>query len=115
MGREAAALAYGKDNPYAREEEYTTIAAVKRDDLVAWHKQYVAPNNIILGVSGDFDPKAMEAKLRQAFESWPKGTLAKDPDVKFVTAEAGILLRAEARREPNFYRDGRSRNSAQQS
>ena len=92
MGRESAALAYGKDNPYAREEEYTTISAVKRDDLLQWHQQYVHPNNIILGISGDFDPKEMEAKLRKAFESWPKGTQAKDPDVKFAGAKPGYYF-----------------------
>ena len=92
VGREAAALAYGKDNPYAREEEYTTISAVKRDDLLQWHQQYVHPNNIILGISGDFDPKEMEAKLRKAFESWPKGTQAKDPDVKFAGAKPGYYF-----------------------
>ena len=53
--------------------EYATVAAITRDDLLNWHKQYVQPNNIIFGITGDFDPKAMEAKLRQAFESWPKG------------------------------------------
>jgi zinc protease len=92
VGREAAALAYGKDNPYAREEEYTTIAAVKREDLVQWHQQYVFPNNTIIGISGDFDPKEMEAKLRKAFESWPKGAQAKDPDVKFAEAKPGYYF-----------------------
>ena len=67
VGRESAILAFGKDNPFAREAEFTTVFAVKREDLVNWHKQYVHPNNIIFGISGDFDPMAMEAKLRQTF------------------------------------------------
>lgn len=92
VGRESAILAYGKDNPYAREEEFATVAAVKREDLLSWHQQYVHPNNIILGIGGDFDPKAMEAKLRQAFDSWPKGPQAKDPDIKFAGAKPGYYL-----------------------
>ena len=92
VGREAAALAYGKDNPFAREEEFATIAAVKRDDLVNWHKEYVYPNNIIIGVSGDFDPTAMEATLRKAFESWPKGPQAKEPEIKFTGAKPGYYF-----------------------
>jgi zinc protease len=92
VGRESAILAYGKDNPYAREEEFSTVAAVKRDDLVNWHQQYVYPNNVIFGISGDFDPKTMEAKLRQAFESWPKGVQAKDPDIKFAGAKPGYYF-----------------------
>src|SRR5579862_6403300 len=48
--REAVKLAYGSDNPYARIPEYATVAAVTREDLVAWHDKYVHPNNIILGI-----------------------------------------------------------------
>jgi zinc protease len=92
VGRESAFLAFGRDNPYAREAEFVTIAAVKRDDLVSWHQQYVHPNNIIFGISGDFDPKTMEAKLRQAFDSWPKGPQAKDPDIKFDSAKRGYYF-----------------------
>ena len=71
--RESTRLAYGKDNPYAREPEYSTIAAITRQDLIAWHSTYIHPNNMILGISGDFDSVAMEAKLRAAFESWTGG------------------------------------------
>jgi len=92
VGREAAILAYGKDNPLARVEEYSTIAAVTREDLVNWHKQYVYPNNIIFGISGDFDPKAMEAVLRKAFESWPKGPQTKDPAIKLTATKPGYFF-----------------------
>src|SRR5436190_4761751 len=46
--REAGKLAYGKDNPYVREPEYATVAAVTRQDLVDWHKNYVHPNDMIV-------------------------------------------------------------------
>jgi zinc protease len=92
VGRESAQLAYGKDSPYAREEEYATVFAVQREDLVNWHQQYVHPNNIILGVSGDFDPTAMEATLRKAFDAWPKGPQAKDPDIKFTPPKPGYYF-----------------------
>lgn len=92
VARETAIIGYGKDSPYAREPEYATIAAVTLGDLAAWHKQYVQPNNIIFGISGDFDPKAMEAKLRQAFDSWPKGPAAKEPEIKFTQPKQGYYL-----------------------
>ena len=113
--RESLIIAYGKDNPYARVPEYATVAAVTREDLLNWHQQYVHPNNIIFGITGDFDPKAMEAKLRQAFESWQKGPEAQAPDIKFTRAEAGLLLRPEDRREPEQHRHARSGHRAQQS
>ena len=74
--REMAKLGYGSDSPYARVSEYSTINAITRDDLVAFHHKYVHPNNIILSFSGDFDAAAMEQKLRAAFGSWPKGPQA---------------------------------------
>jgi len=92
VGRQGAMLAFGKDNPYAREEQYATVAAVQREDLLNWHRQYIYPNNIILGVSGDFDPKAMEAKLRKVFEPWAKGPQAKDPDIQFTATKPGYFF-----------------------
>jgi zinc protease len=88
-GREAAKLVYGANNPYARVPEYKTVAAVTRQDLVEWHGKYVHPNNIILGVVGDFDSAKMEAKLREAFASWPKGPAASNPEIKPDPAKAG--------------------------
>jgi zinc protease len=71
--REAIRLAYGPNNPYARQPEYATVEAITLDDLKAWHDKTVVPNNIIVAVSGDFDGAAMEAKLRAAFEPLPSG------------------------------------------
>jgi len=90
--REAAKLVYGADSPYARVPEYATVAAVTRDDLLSWHQKYVYPNNIILGVSGDFDSNAMEAKLRQAFESWPQGPAAPKLQASFKGPKPGIYF-----------------------
>ena len=90
--RESLIIGYGKDNPYARVPEYATVAAVARQDLMQWHQQYVYPNNIIFGITGDFDPQAMEAKLRQAFETWQKGPQAERPSMKFTAPKAGLYL-----------------------
>jgi zinc protease len=90
--REAAKLAYGADNPYVREAEYATIAAVTRQDLLDWHRDHVHPNNIILGIVGDFDSAAMEAKLRQAFGAWAKGPVLPKPNIKFEPAKPGYYL-----------------------
>lgn len=90
--REAIKLAYGADNPYARVAEYATVAAVTRQDLIDWHGKYVHPNNIILGISGDFDSAAMEARLRAAFESWPKGPTPPKNDIQYSSAKPGYYL-----------------------
>jgi zinc protease len=90
--RESVKLAYGPDNPYARTAEYATIAAVTRQDLIEWHKTYVHPNNIILGISGDFDAAAVEAKLRAAFESLPKGPALPKDEVQYHPAPPGYYV-----------------------
>ncbi len=90
--RESTRLAYGADNPYAREPEYSTIAAITRQDLLDWHNTYVHPNQIILGISGDFDAAAMEAKLRAAFEAWPKGADLPKEEIQYHPAKPGYYL-----------------------
>jgi zinc protease len=93
--REARKLAYGADSPYARQPEYATVAAVGRGDLVAWHKRFVHPNNIILGVSGDFDVRAMEARLRKAFASWPRGPAAPSTKPELRDPKPGVYFVAK--------------------
>jgi zinc protease len=91
-GREAAKLVYGAQNPYARVAEYKTVAAVTRQDLVNWHHTYVHPNNIILGIVGDFDAAAMEGKLRQAYGAWSKGVVPKEEKIEPLPAKPGYYL-----------------------
>ena len=93
--REASKLVYGADSPYARVSEYATVAAVTRQDLVSWHKQYVHPNNVILGVVGDFDATKMEARLREAFDFWRKGPAAPKNQVPFKGPKPGIYFVAK--------------------
>lgn len=69
-GREAVKLVYGPDSPYARQPELSTIAKVTIADFQAWHDRTLG-GKLIIAVSGDFDPAAMEAKLRATFEKLP--------------------------------------------
>ena len=91
-GRESEKLAYGAQNPYARVAEYKTVAAVTRQDLLDWHHAHVHPNNIILGIVGDFDSSALEAKLRQLYGTWPKGPVVKPEEIDFTPAKPGYYL-----------------------
>jgi zinc protease len=68
--REAAKLVYGVNSPYTRQPELATIGAVTVDDLKAWHDRTLH-GKLIVSIAGDFDPAAMEAKLRAAFEPLP--------------------------------------------
>ncbi|MGI9102805.1 MAG: M16 family metallopeptidase [Terriglobales bacterium] len=94
-GREAVRLGYGKDNPYARIPEFATIASITRADLVKWHQDFVHPNNIILGIYGDFDSVAMEQRLRKEFDSWQKAPLPPKPATEFHDPKPGIYFIAK--------------------
>lgn len=91
-GREASKLVYGPDSPYARTAEYATVASVTRGDLLNWYQQYVHPNNAMLTVVGDFDSKEMEARLKAAFESWPRGPAFSKPHITFHDPKPGIYF-----------------------
>jgi len=73
--RESSKLVYGVNSPYTLQPELATIGAVTLDDLQAWHDRTVGGTagggKLIVSVGGDFDPAAMEAKLRAAFEALP--------------------------------------------
>ncbi len=72
-GRHFRKLLYGQTHPLARESSLESVSRISREDLVAFHEDTVRPNGVILGVTGDFDKKAMLASLRRWFGDWPKG------------------------------------------
>jgi len=71
-GREFNKLIYGPQSAYARHTEYATIGSITRDDLMAFHKRFYGPNNMMLAVWGDFDAQEMIAKIEKAFAGWQR-------------------------------------------
>ncbi|BAZ39836.1 peptidase M16-like protein [Calothrix sp. NIES-4101] len=68
--REFKKVIYGKTSPYARTTEYSTLAKITRDDLVKFYQQYFFPNNMILGIVGDFDSQKMKSLIQAKFGNW---------------------------------------------
>jgi zinc protease len=68
--REFQKLIYGADSPYARTVEYATLNKIKREDLVQFYQTYFQPNNMILGIVGDFDTRDMKALIERTFADW---------------------------------------------
>ncbi len=87
--REFRKLVY-KDHPYARRVTGypDTVRKITRDDLVAFHKKYFHPNNMILGVAGDFEKEEMLAKLNEVFGKWEKSKI-EFPPVPEVPEKSG--------------------------
>jgi predicted Zn-dependent peptidase len=70
-GREAGNLAYGEKFWANRDVTSNSLAAITRDDLVAFHRRWFHPANFVVAVSGDFDRDAMIARLEKLFADWP--------------------------------------------
>jgi zinc protease len=68
--REFTNTVYGKDTPYGWQIEYASLSRIGREDLVAFHKRYFFPANIMLAVYGDFSAPAMKAELEKLFGGW---------------------------------------------
>jgi zinc protease len=77
--REYNKLIYGPNSVYARHIEYATIDNITRDDLIAFHKKYYHPNNVIMSVWGDFDTKEIIRKIENAFKGWEKTDVKVEP------------------------------------
>lgn len=71
--REFRKIIYGKDSPYARTEEYSTINNISREDLIEFHKKYVNPENVMIAIWGDFKKNDITAKIKKYFANWPSG------------------------------------------
>lgn len=91
-GREAAKLVYGKESPYGLSVGIAEVMGVSVADFQAFHTKTVLPNNMIIGVEGDFDAAAMETKLRAAFGSLPKGAAMPKPELAFAGPKPGLYL-----------------------
>lgn len=75
--REFQKLIYGDASPYARTVEYATVDNISREDVIKFYDTYVRPDQIILGIVGDFDSKSMKAMIDKAFGDWqPPATKA---------------------------------------
>jgi zinc protease len=107
MNREFQNLIYGKNTPYGDREEYSTIANVKREDLVAFHDRYYFPANMMLSVYGDVDTAAVKAKLEKLFADWNPQRPAV-PAFPAVTKQkaAGVYVADKPDTEQTFFTIG---------
>ncbi|MGK7921698.1 MAG: M16 family metallopeptidase [Trichodesmium sp.] len=95
-GREFQKLIYGQEHPYARTVEYETLNNISQEDLINFHQKYFHPENMILGIIGDFKTKKMRSLIKQKFGDWEPSTKAAKPRLPSVTqAEMGKVFFVE--------------------
>ena len=73
---------YGMDHFSTRRLTASQLASISRDDLIAFHKKYWLPANMILTVSGDVKTEDILAELERRFGEWN----AKGPAVPWPPA-----------------------------
>ncbi|WP_371819417.1 M16 family metallopeptidase [Tolypothrix sp. PCC 7910] len=104
--REFRKLIYGKDSPYARTTEYATIDKISREDLVKFYQQYFYPNNIILGIIGDFDAKKMRSLIQSKLGDWksnPKLAKPQLPQVSQANTNGVFFVNQPQLTQSNIY------------
>lgn len=62
---------YG-DHPLGRTPTAASVTALRRGDLLDFHRRYFHPNNLWLAVSGDFDRARLLELLDGLFGDWPR-------------------------------------------
>ena len=73
--RELRRIIYGPDHPYARVPSPETLSGIQREELLQMHRIYFRPNTTFMAVSGDFDPKALRAKIESTLGGWAKAAV----------------------------------------
>lgn len=72
-------IIFGEDHPYGRDASGSeqSLAAMTRNDLVAFYSAYYRPNNATLIVVGDVRLKEIAAKLETALAGWRSADIAR--------------------------------------
>jgi zinc protease len=92
--REFGRLVYGENSPYARIAEYSTINDISREDVVNFYQTYFRPDNVILGIVGDFDSEKMRSRIANAFGDWTPASEEPAPSVPSASQnrEGGLFF-----------------------
>ena len=64
---------YGAAHPYGQRANETSVKAITRDDVVAFHKAYYQPGRAIITVVGDVSPEKVKSAVEKALAEWSKG------------------------------------------
>ncbi len=88
-GREGQWLLYGRDHVESRFVTDSSLSAIGREDLAAFHRGYVHPGHMVIAAAGDFDSDELAAKLSALLDrfdgegrqqaSWPPRGAAYEP------------------------------------
>jgi zinc protease len=63
---------YGPAHPYGRLTTEESLKAITRDDIVAFHHEYLQPGRALITVVGDVTTASVKPAIETALAAWPK-------------------------------------------
>jgi zinc protease len=90
IGREWQYVMYGEDSFESRQATKDGWDQVTPDRLRAQHARLVHPGNVIISVTGDFDPDDMARRLAAAMDGWKRGEMAPNPPAPTHVFKPGV-------------------------
>lgn len=79
MRREFNRLMFTEAHPSGRTPTLEQIGQLGRDDLVEFHSEYFHPNQIMMGLTGDFNKPEMLEKIKELFGDWAQAEVNLPP------------------------------------
>jgi predicted Zn-dependent peptidase len=62
-----AAYFFGPNHPYGHPPDEITLGRIQRQEIVNFHERVYCAKNMVVIVTGDFDPESAAAKVKEAF------------------------------------------------
>jgi zinc protease len=89
------AAAYPAGHPHHRpaEGDEETVAAITRDDLVAFHRRRYRPDGLVVAVVGDVEAGWVIDRLARAFDQWHPDPAPETPPVPSAGPAASVQRR----------------------
>lgn len=92
IGSYYQAFFFGPSHPYGHPPDESTLGRMRREDIVDFHKRIYCGRNMVVIVSGDFDPAAAQLKIAKAFGEAPAGTAFEWHSAAPISAKTKLLL-----------------------
>jgi len=99
LGRDLLMARLYPGHPLGRRPTVTSVQSLRRDDILAFQNRYLAPDNLWIGVSGDFNAAELRARLERLLGDWRPTGLRPEP-VSPVTPPSRAAIHLAGRKIP---------------
>ena len=90
LGREWSYLVFGEDHFESAQPTKDSWDAITGDKMREQHAKLIQPGNVIISVTGDFDPEDMMKRLAAGMDGWKRGDMAPNPPAPTNVMKPGV-------------------------